>query len=218
LKNNFSRSKVNSIIAKYRELEQLSQEAGLSFDQSINLILLLTLNERWNETRDYRSKFLSTFKTINDKQYKIIETAVNIPFKLRSEPYCNIYESLQVFAGSNSLETSQIVKSFVQVYEAKQLYFLSQMYKTMAELDLLSLLNNPKEDVVTELYKKYGITKEKEFVSFENFTLSKIGISSEEIILSESFDFQGNLEYLDKSTTDLENIAKSNPFFYNFGK
>ena len=98
-------TKACELLSSYKKLEGTKEFNSAA---ATNLILLLSMLEKWDEAKRLKDQYLYLF----DKQTKVYESLVGVINKFKGEPFCNIYDNLIFFRASNSIETSRIINEY----------------------------------------------------------------------------------------------------------
>lgn len=214
---------IDQIILGYRSLES-NYPKNLSCEDLCNLMLLYLIKEKYADALCCKEKaFL--FKLVNDKTTLLLTPVDAILVKLKTNPYSNIYENLLKLFGFGE-DTQEIAEVFLCIFEQKQAFFLSTIYKNISEETLVDLLKpHITKETLSAYANKYNIntkkTGNKVFYSFENFNISNVekSISGEfqtqpDFIKEPSYVLN-NLTFVNNKANELENIAKANFLLQN---
>lgn len=214
---------IDQIILGYKSLETVYLKF-FNYEDLCNLILLYLIKESYSDALCYKEKAFF-YKLINEKTNLLFTPVEAILVKLKTNPYSNIYENLLKLYGFGT-DTQTIAEVFLYIYEQKQAFFLSTIYKNISEDSLIDLLKpHIAKESLTDYAKKYNInirkSNNKVFYSFETFNISNVEknltgeFQTQPNFIKEPNYVLNNLTFVNNKANELENLAKANFLLQN---
>lgn len=190
-------------LACINKLTDIQKRNNLSLSNSIVLALLYAINEDWKLMQNEIKRASFNYE---DKEKNKDLLYLNLICKnFQNSPFTSLYSEIDYFEKSKDNNISIVADVFSEVYERKQIEFLSKLFISISELEFLSYFK-PKHNNITDLQHKYDLKISNGFVYLKEkvFDYGRLHKSIE------------NLEFINKNTTLLENNVKANPFTFNF--
>ncbi len=120
--------------------------------------------------------------------------------KLLKEPFSNIYEHVYHFLKNDSSEVKKLASEFIQKFEKEQAQFISKFYSKLK---------------LSSLKKLLGVHLMK--INFKEYLHKYNWVQNGEVILTSQIKESSNtqniredLDFINKMTVSLENLAKVN--------
>ena len=184
------------LINLYKNLENtrtLNQKEILCY------LLILAINDSWKELSIELNRF-----QIKNNENKIV--LLKLSKKFKSQPYADLHKEFSYFEKVEDNEVKTLALVLSMIYEQKQLQFLSKLYSSISifNFQLFFISKYPR---IQDLLDKYGIIVKDNFVLLNSSNLILNNKTNEKI---------DNLQFLNKNTTDIENIVRANPSTYYF--
>lgn len=182
--------------------EDLSKTNQLNHNSFVILCLLIYASNDFDGVLIYKNKhkvlftIIQNFKVDTKPQKDDWDNLFSIQKKLSDDPFCNIYDHIQYFFGSNIVDISNAASILYQTYEKEQGRFISRFYKTIKTATLKSLTNS--QNIDEYIYKR-GWTKKNDFVEVKEIEN-----------LFDVVEAKRNLEFINEMTISLENNVKGN--------
>lgn len=180
--------------------KNLENARALNQKEIISYLLLLAANDCWTEL----SLELDRLQ-IKDFEHKMVLHKLSKKFK--SQPYVDLHKEIKYFEKVKDDEINIIASVLSLIYEQKQLNFISKIYSNISLNNFYQFFSF-KYPIIQDLLEKYDITTKDNFVLLNS---SKLIFNSHKT--NEKIE---NLQFLNKNTTDIENIVRANPSTYYF--
>lgn len=116
------------------------------------------------------------------------------------EPYCDLFTHIYFFVRSVSPEINQIASAYLSIYERQQAAYLSKFYSKIKISTFKKLQgSNFQEEKLEEYLNRYGWILKNEFI-----------VTAPVQVNFDSYQLKEDLDFINKMTVSLENIAKAN--------
>jgi len=201
--NNLYLSPMEYSLACINKLKDMQKINNLSLINSIVLALLFAINEEW-KLMQIEIKRASFNYELNEK-YKELLNLNLICKNFQNSPFTSLYSEINFLEKCKDNNISITAGVFSEVYERKQMEFLSKLFITLGEQEFM-LYFRPKYNNITDLQQKYDLKISEGYVYLKekNYDYGRLHKSLE------------NLEFVNKNTNLLENNVKANPYTFNF--
>lgn len=192
----FNFSPIEKSISILDKLFQLAKVQRLTTYQVISYSLLLCLNDKWKIAHDVINQYKSS---LDKESYVLLSNMIK---KFKNEPFCSIYAELNSLQNYSDESVSKIAETFIDIYEERQAEFLSKVYTSVSQKDLIrQLAPLYSSSSISSYLSKYGFVSQDQFIILRKVTIQNS-------FLNQMLD---NFQFLNRNTIDLENIVKSNP-------
>lgn len=203
LLTNLGQSPMEFSLACINKLNELQKIKNLSLANSIILCLLYAINEEWKHMQNQIKR--ASFIYEDKEAIKEILFLKLICKNFQNSPFTSLYTEIKYFTMHQDSLVSLVADAFSEVYEKKQIEFLSKLFISISEADFM-LYFKPKYNNIQDLQVKYNFRLSNGYVYLKEkvFDYGRLHKSIE------------NLEFINKNTTLLENNVRANPFTFNF--
>lgn len=189
---------LNSLIDAYKATQDTKD---FNRHSVVCLMLCYILSEQFNEIKkkkEYFRKFFNQSSAEFSTLLKIVQIFLDNPFS-------NISSQVKSFFKSSSEEVAELAAVFLQIYEYKQAVYLGSIYKNVSLKNLSKNFVSYTNDDLKSYLDRYGFTLQGEFVVLRS-------IEKEE---KERLDFCKELNFLNATSVQLENVVRVNPSLHS---